>query len=117
MINIALSIMVFVAIKWTFLKIVTAWDDAGSSGFIASVSRSWSVVRRNNNSGKISARDGISAFRQRSDAEPYRDFDQIGKRGGLHLLHYSAPVRLHGDFADPKLSADFLIRKSGNHQG
>ena len=118
MINIVLSVVIFVVIKWTFLKVVTALHDAGSSGLMTSASRSSSVVRGKRNSGGLRpAHGGPLAFGQRREAEPHRDFDQIGKGVGLHLLHYSTPVCLHGGFTDPELSTDFLIRKSGNHQG
>src|SRR5271168_4432285 len=49
------------------------------------------------------------------DAEACGHVDQIGERGGLHLPHHLAAVRLHGDLADAELAAHLLVHQAGGH--
>ena len=50
------------------------------------------------------------------DSKPRSHIYQVGKRGGFHLAHHAASVRLHGNLADAQLEANLLVQKTTDHQ-
>ena len=55
-------------------------------------------------------RHPVSAWWSRREAESRCHCHQIGQGVGLHLPHYAAPVRLHGDLTNAKVVPDLLIQ-------
>jgi hypothetical protein len=118
MINVAVTVLALVIMKWMCLRISVVFDVAGSRKLIVSAWRSFSsTLRGPHDRDRQTAGRWVSASGYGGEAQPYSDLDQIGEGIGLHLLHHSTPMRLHGDFTDPKFAAHLFVRESGNYQG